>query len=108
MSDIKTKALEFFESKPEAKEVFATSDGFLFEKNPDAVSHSRTLDDQEIETILNSLDLDDLDEIVVLHGLKVPELKAKANQLGLPESEWKSLTKDDLIDYLIENSKSED
>lgn len=105
MSDIQNQALEFFKTKPLAPEVFATSDGFLFEKNADAVSHSRTLEDQEIETILNLPNLATNDDIVSLHSMKVAELHEKAVEFGLPESEWKSLKKDDLIDYLAENVK---
>lgn len=55
MSDTKQKALDFFKSKPDAKEVFATSDGFLFTKKADATTHAVTLnsDNPEVETFEN-------------------------------------------------------
>ena len=35
MNDIKTRALEYLEAHQEVKEIFATKDGFLFEKKYD-------------------------------------------------------------------------
>ena len=55
MSDTKQKALDFFKSKPETKEVFATKDGFLFTKKQDATTHAVRLnsDNPEVETFEN-------------------------------------------------------
>lgn len=55
MSDTKKKALDFFKSKPETKEVFATTDGFLFTKKQDATSHAVSLnsDNPQVETFEN-------------------------------------------------------
>lgn len=55
MSDTKQKASDFFKSKPETKEVYATSDGFLFTKKADATSHAVSLnsDNPEVETFEN-------------------------------------------------------
>ena len=52
MSDTKQKALDFFESNADTKEIFATSDGFLFLKNSDATEHAKALnaDNPEVET----------------------------------------------------------
>lgn len=56
MSDIKQKALEFFKSNAEVKEVFATSDGFLFTKKSDAREHAKVLDadNPKVETLSNT------------------------------------------------------
>lgn len=47
MSDTKKRALEYLESKPELTEIYATSDGFLFEKKYDATTHAKTLDETD-------------------------------------------------------------
>lgn len=58
MSDIKDKAKAYFNVNPEAIEVFASNDGFLFAKKADAVSHAKTLnpDNPAVETIKNKKD----------------------------------------------------
>lgn len=58
MSDTKQKALDYLKSNADTKEVFATSDGFLFIKKTDAVEHAKTLnaDNPEVETFTNSAD----------------------------------------------------
>jgi len=102
MSDTKKKAEEFFKSKPEVKEVYATQDTFVFEKKADALEHAKTLaegDDPVVETIEN-----DLMKEITLSDLTVPQLKEKAVELELPEAEWKSLKKDDLVKYLTEKT----
>ncbi len=57
MSDIEQKALDYFKSKPELKEVhFATKDKrFLFEKKYDAVQYAKSLDAEnpEVDSITN-------------------------------------------------------
>ena len=52
MNDTKTRALEYLEAHQEVKEIFATKDGFLFEKKYDALTHARTLnpDNPQVET----------------------------------------------------------
>ena len=52
MNDTKTKASEYLEAHQEVKEIFATKDGFLFEKKYDALTHARTLnpDNPQVET----------------------------------------------------------
>ena len=52
MNDTKTKASEYLEAHQEVKEIFATKDGFLFEKKYDALTHARTLDSDnpQVET----------------------------------------------------------
>ena len=47
MSDTKKRALEYLESKPELTEIYATSDGFLFEKKYDATTHAKTLNEAD-------------------------------------------------------------
>ena len=53
------KAKQYFENNKETKELFATSDGFLFLLKKDAQNHAQTLDDSAVESY-NSSDL--LDE----------------------------------------------
>nr|DAN84725.1 MAG TPA: hypothetical protein [Caudoviricetes sp.] len=53
------KVKQYFENNKETKELFATSDGFLFLLKKDAQNHAQTLDDSAVETY-NSSDL--LDE----------------------------------------------
>lgn len=55
MSNTKKEALKYFNTKPTVKEVHATSDGFLFEQKQNATAHSRTLEDQDIQTFTNSV-----------------------------------------------------
>ena len=50
------KAKQYFENNEEAKELFATSDGFLFLLKKDAQNHAQTLDDSAVESY-NSSDL---------------------------------------------------
>ena len=40
--------IQYFETYPESKEVFETSDGFLFHKDTDAKNHSVTLKDKDV------------------------------------------------------------
>lgn len=53
------KAKQYFENNKETKELFATSDGFLFLLKKDAQNHAQTLDNSAVESY-NSSDL--LDE----------------------------------------------
>ena len=53
------KAKQYFEENKATKELFATSDGFLFLLKKDAQNHAQTLDDSAVESY-NSSDL--LDE----------------------------------------------
>lgn len=48
------KAQEFFKDNPLVSEVNYTSDGFAFMHKPDALAHTVTLEDKEIETFTNS------------------------------------------------------
>lgn len=55
MSDTKNKALDYFKSNADTKEVFATADGILFLKKADAVNHAKVLDAEnpKVETFEN-------------------------------------------------------
>lgn len=77
MSDIKQKALDFFKSNAEIKEVFATSDGFLFTKKSDATDHAKVLnpDNPEVERFGNTLK-DFVNETFEKSKLSIAELKA--------------------------------
>ena len=56
------KAKQYFENNKETKELFATSDGFLFLLKKDAQNHAQTLEDSVVE-YYNSFDLlDELDD----------------------------------------------
>lgn len=43
------KAKQYFEQNKETKELFATSDGFLFLLKKDAQNHAQTLEDSTVE-----------------------------------------------------------
>lgn len=48
------RAQSYFKHHSKVDKLFATSDGFLFERNQDALSHSTTLKDKAIEVIHNT------------------------------------------------------
>ncbi|UDQ55000.1 hypothetical protein LJF28_04860 [Chryseobacterium indologenes] len=58
MSKNNKNAVEFFKTNPNVKEVFATTDGFVFVKKVDATNHAKTLnpDSPVVETIGNEQD----------------------------------------------------
>lgn len=58
MSTTNKNALDFFKSNPNTTEVFATTDGYVFVKKNDAISHAKTLnpDSPAVETIKNKKD----------------------------------------------------
>ena len=56
------KAKQYFENNKETKELFATSDGFLFLLKKDAQNHAQTLDDSTVESYNSSDLLDELDD----------------------------------------------
>jgi hypothetical protein len=47
MKDLKQKALDFLESNATIKEIYATTDGFLFTKKADATTHAQALNEGE-------------------------------------------------------------
>jgi len=58
MTNIKQKALDFFKSNANIKEVYGTNDGFLFLKKQDALFHAKTLsaDNPQVEAFTNAKD----------------------------------------------------
>ena len=56
------KAKQYFENNKEAKELFATSDGFLFLLKKDAQNHAQTLEDSTVESYNSSDLLDESDD----------------------------------------------
>ena len=56
------KAKQYFENNKETKELFATSDGFLFLLKKDAQNHAQTLEDSSVEYYNSSDLLDELDD----------------------------------------------
>ena len=56
------KAKQYFENNKETKELFATSDGFLFLLKKDAQNHAQTLEDSVVEYYNSSDLLDELDD----------------------------------------------
>ena len=54
------KAKQYFEENKATKELFATSDGFLFLLKKDAQNHSQTLEDSTVESYTNEVE----DEVV--------------------------------------------
>lgn len=86
MSDIKQKAEAYFKNNPEASEVYATTDNFLFVKNGDALSHAKTLnpDSPAVETIKNEAvglqESDNDDTVKNLSPAEKKAIKEKATQ----------------------------
>ena len=56
------KAKQYFENNKETKELFATSDGFLFLLKKDAQNHAQTLEDSAVESYNSSDLLDESDD----------------------------------------------
>ena len=56
------KVKQYFENNKETKELFATSDGFLFLLKKDAQNHAQTLDDNTVESYNSSDLLDESDD----------------------------------------------
>ena len=56
------KVKQYFENNKETKELFATSDGFLFLLKKDAQNHAQTLDDSTVESYNFSDLLDESDD----------------------------------------------
>ena len=56
------KVKQYFENNKETKELFATSDGFLFLLKKDAQNHAQTLDDNTVENYNSSDLLDESDD----------------------------------------------
>ena len=56
------KAKQYFENNKETKELFATSDGFLFLLKKDAQNHAQSLEDSVVEYYNSSDLLDELDD----------------------------------------------
>ena len=56
------KAKKYLENNKETKELFATSDGFLFLLKKDAQNHAQTLEDSAVESYNSSDLLDESDD----------------------------------------------
>lgn len=56
------KAKQYFENNKETKELFSTSDGFLFLLKKDAQNHAQTLDNSAVESYNSSDLLDESDD----------------------------------------------
>ena len=56
------KAKQYFEENKVTKELFATSDGFLFLLKKDAQNHAQTLEDSAVESYNSSDLLDESDD----------------------------------------------
>jgi len=50
------KAKQYFEETKATKELFATSDGFLFLLKKDAQNHAQTLEDSTVESYTNEVE----------------------------------------------------
>lgn len=88
MSDIKQKALDFLKSNAEIKEVFATSDGFLFTKKSDATDHAKVLDadNPKVESFTNN-------------GKKTTDEKLENKKPKLSVAEYKELKEKATVEY---------
>lgn len=80
MSDTKQKALDFLESNANTKEVFGTTDGFIFLKKVDALNHAKVLDadNPEVETFTNDEKSSKKYNTPKLSPAEYKELKEKA------------------------------
>lgn len=80
MSDTKQKALDFLESNANTKEVFGTTDGFIFLKKVDALNHAKVLDadNPEVESFTRDEQPAKKDDVPKLSIAEYKELKEKA------------------------------
>ncbi len=90
------KAKQYFENNKETKELFSTSDGFLFLLKKDAQNHAQTLDNSAVESY-NSSDL--LDESDDEQTRDVDPTSPDVLQLGKKKLE-KAITSIEDIDML--------
>ena len=77
---------EIFKTNPDLKEVHMTSDGQAFYNDGDAKAHAKTLEKKEIELVLNSKFLVDI------------EVDEEEELLGSEEPKLEDLTKAELVD----------
>ncbi|GGG47077.1 hypothetical protein [Epilithonimonas arachidiradicis] len=80
MSDTKQKALDYLESNANIKEVFGTTDGFIFLKKGDALNHAKALDpdNPEVETFTRDEQPAKKDDAPKLSPAELKALKEKA------------------------------
>lgn len=100
------KAKQYFENNKETKELFATSDGFLFLLKKDAQNHAQTLDNSAVESY-NSSDL--LDESDDEQTRDVDPTSPDVLQLGKKKFEKAIMTIEDigLLEALILQEENE-
>ena len=100
------KAKQYFENNKETKELFATSDGFLFLLKKDAQNHAQTLDSSAVESY-NSSDL--LDESDDEQTRDVDPTSPDVLQLGKKKFEKAIMTIEDigLLEALILQEENE-
>ena len=67
------------------KQVFATSDGFLFLEKKDAQNHAQTLSDYEVKTFSQDEETDDATSILNLSIKKMPKRVKLIEQVELLE-----------------------
>lgn len=77
---VKQKAETYFKNKSLINKVHATSDGFLFEKKQDALSHAKTLDKKQVETFSRSVKVEDKVEAKKVEDAKKAEETKKAEE----------------------------
>ncbi len=100
------KVKQYFENNKETKELFATSDGFLFLLKKDAQNHAQTLDNSAVESY-NSSDL--LDESDDEQTRDVDPTSPDVLQLGKKKLEKAIMTIEDigLLEALILQEENE-
>jgi hypothetical protein len=75
---------KIFESNPQLKKVYVTSDDEAFYQETDAKNHAKTLDDKTVEPLYNEFELTVVDEEeLTAEQLEMAEFEAqeKANEL---------------------------
>lgn len=73
---IQEKAEHYLAENENVKQVFATSDGFLFLEKKDAQNHAQTLSDNEVQTFLQGNETDDEadDEAISILNLSIKKM----------------------------------
>ncbi len=102
------KLAEHYFKNPEVNKMFATRDGNFFHANGHnyATGHAERLPEgmRDIYTITRA----DLGQEVSMSDRSKGDLQEFAREQGHPESEWKNLKKDDLLDYLEDMASAGD
>ncbi len=80
---IQEKAEQYLAENENIKQVFATSDGFLFLEKKDAQNHAQTLSDYEVQTFSQDEETDnEADEATSILNLSIKKMPKRVKQIG--------------------------